>query len=488
MASLGRVTDNGRNCWRIRFTVQKSRKSITLSGIDDADSQIWLKHVEHLIECVNNNKAPSKATTKWTGTLSAEQLDKLFEKGLVSEGSRPAVDTKPTGLNDYLTGYIQSRKPEIKIRTYIGLTTVAERLTEFFTPGRNICDIQATDARRFRVWLEFENKRNKPIDEAGNPLKVKLSEGTIRRCIGRASQFFKQAVEDGLIDRNPFTGQTTTVKCNKDRQRYIELETFSKVLEHAPNSRWRALMVLARLGALRVPSEVKGLRWTDIAWEAKRFTVHSPKTEHHEGKGTRIVPLFPDIEVELLKLFVEAKSEFVFPGIDGNSNLRTTLEKIIKRAGVQQWPKLWQNLRASGATDLARTMPSHVAAEICGHTEQVAKEHYWQVTDSDFDLALKSMPRVCGHNGGHNEGNLGQLKAEVMPGEESPIPQKTQRKADKRQVAATTGNCGQDGENTPGWDRTSGLSFRKASLYPTELRGQFDRFYHAGYVGQTTLR
>ncbi len=28
-----------------------------------------------------------------------------------------------------------------------------------------------------------------------------------------------------------------------------------------------------------------------------------------------------------------------------NTNLRSTLEKIIKRAGVQQWPKLWQNLR-----------------------------------------------------------------------------------------------------------------------------------------------
>jgi hypothetical protein len=55
---------------------------------------------------------------------------------------------------------------------------------------------------------------------------------------------------------------------------------------------------------------------------------------------------------------------------------------------VKQWPKLWHNLRASGATDFARTLPSHVAAEICGHTEEIAKEHYWQVGQSDLELAI----------------------------------------------------------------------------------------------------
>ena len=33
----------------------------------------------------------------------------------------------------------------------------------------------------------------------------------------------------------------------------------------------------------------------------------------------------------------------------------------------------------------------HVAAEICGHTEQIAQEHYWTVSDSDLDLAIKTL-------------------------------------------------------------------------------------------------
>ena len=67
---------------------------------------------------------------------------------------------------------------------------------------------------------------------------------------------------------------------------------------------------------------------------------------------------------------------------------REAFHKLIKKAGVKQWPKLWQNLRASGCTDFARDLPSHVAAAICGHTEQIAKEHYWQVSDADLDSVI----------------------------------------------------------------------------------------------------
>ena len=154
------------------------------------------------------------------------------------------------------------------------------------------------------------------------------------------------------------------------------------------------MLVLARLGALRIPSEAQGLKWDHIAWDTKRIrVVDSSKTEHHAKRAIRIVPMLPEIERELLAWFAEASegAVYVFPGIDGDTNLRTQLLKILNRAGVPQWPKLWQNLRASGSTDFARTLPSHVAAAICGHTEQIAKDHYWQVTDLDMADALQKM-------------------------------------------------------------------------------------------------
>lgn len=132
------------------------------------------------------------------------------------------------------------------------------------------------------------------------------------------------------------------------------------------------------------------MRWSQVAWEAHRLTVFSPKTEHHHGRESRVIPLFLEIEAELVNHLAEAEdgAEFVFPELTKKSNLRSGLERIIERAGVKQWPKLWQNLRASGSADLARELPGHVAAAICGHTEQVAMEHYWQVSESDFELAI----------------------------------------------------------------------------------------------------
>ncbi len=50
-------------------------------------------------------------------------------------------------------------------------------------------------------------------------------------------------------------------------------------------------------------------------------------------------------------------------------------------------PKLFQNLRASRATELAGEFPPHVAAEWLGHSTLVAQKHYWQVTDLDFERA-----------------------------------------------------------------------------------------------------
>jgi hypothetical protein len=105
--------------------------------------------------------------------------------------------------------------------------------------------------------------------------------------------------------------------------------------------------------------------------------VSSSKTEYHAKRQVRIVPFLPEIERELLKLYAEpTESQYVFPDLRADSNLRTTLEKIIQRAGVKPWPKLWKNLRSSAATDFARSVPSHIAASICGHTEEIAQEHY----------------------------------------------------------------------------------------------------------------
>ena len=65
----------------------------------------------------------------------------------------------------------------------------------------------------------------------------------------------------------------------------------------------------------------------------------------------------------------------------------TQLGRIIRHAGLEVWPKRWQNLRATRATELARALATHVVTAICGHTEKTAQEHYRIVTDDNIQSA-----------------------------------------------------------------------------------------------------
>ncbi len=70
-----------------------------------------------------------------------------------------------------------------------------------------------------------------------------------------------------------------------------------------------------------------------------------------------------------------------------NSNLRTQLQRIIRRAGLTPWPRLFHNLRATRQTELAELFPGHVVCAWIGNTERVAQNHYLQVTDEHFAVA-----------------------------------------------------------------------------------------------------
>ena len=122
------------------------------------------------------------------------------------------------------------------------------------------------------------------------------------------------------------------------------------------------------------------------------MTIHSPKLEHHGDKASRRVPLFPELRSHLLAVFEAAEDgeEFVITRYrDPKQNLRTQFQRIIRRAGLEPWPKLFHNLRATRETELMRRFPAHVVVEWIGHSLRVANEHYLQLTDDDWKAAIE---------------------------------------------------------------------------------------------------
>lgn len=177
---------------------------------------------------------------------------------------------------------------------------------------------------------------------------------------------------------------------NEARKFFVTLEAAYKVLEACPDAEWRLIFALSRFGGLRCPSEHLALTWPDVDWERDRFRVVSSKQEHLDGGGVRWVPIFPELRPYLEEAFDQAAEGALYiinRYRDGNQNLRTQLHRIIRRAGLDSWPKLFQNLRATRETELAEVYPVHVVCAWIGNTERIAQKHYLQVTEDHFTLA-----------------------------------------------------------------------------------------------------
>ena len=121
------------------------------------------------------------------------------------------------------------------------------------------------------------------------------------------------------------------------------------------------------------------LRWEDINWERDRITVRSPKTKHHADHGIRDIPIFPELNSHLEDVFelAEPGDEFVITRYrKKNANLGTPLLRILKRAGIAPWPKLFHNLRAMRQTELTHEHPQHVVCRWLSNSQLITQRHY----------------------------------------------------------------------------------------------------------------
>ena len=361
---------NGR--WRYQpIGPDGSRLSIRWDGVSDRQAAEIAGHIDELIVARSAGVSVPPRTVHWLNDIGPRMHDTLAESGLVDARRSSTL----AALFDEVIA-TSSNEPSTITRQ----KSARSRLVEFFGPDRDLASIGHEDARAWHRWMLRERR---------------LAEATVARDVGIARQFFSEAEQRGLIEKNPFRGLSSVVRPDHERQRFITPEDIAAVLDACPSAEWRALVTLARFGGLRVPSEICGMRWADVLWDKDRFLVRSPKTRRHRDGGRRHVPLYPEVRSVLVELFdlAEPGAERVFTmDLRSGINLRKPFQAIITRAGIKPWPKLWQNLRSSRQTELAHRFPSHLVCAWMGNSERVADLHYLQVTETDFRAAAGADP------------------------------------------------------------------------------------------------
>ena len=353
---------------RVIAYVNKGKQTFPLGRVTKKTAERFANNIDTLLHERRCNLPISREVSNWLSDLDHTLYALLEEQGLVE----PRV--KAGALGAFIDNYIAGRS-DVTDRRLAKLRNAKGRMIEFF--GDVKLDAVTPGA----------------ADDYGRWLLKQLAPATAQKECQIAAQFFRHAYRKGFIDKNPFEGVAVGKATNDDRRVFVSREVTQRVLDKCPDWQWRLVVALARYGGLRCPSEIALLKWSDVHWDAERFTVTSPKTKRY-GKASRIVPIFPELRPYLDEAYFrdDGDKTWVVPMLagDADKNLGTRFRKIIRRAGVDVWPKPFQNCRSSRQTELEQQFPTYVVCAWLGNTPTVAHKHYLTVTDDHFTAAAKT--------------------------------------------------------------------------------------------------
>ena len=344
-------------------------RKITLKQAQQAKDRIELLETKLRLGCVIDDE-----TRTWLTSLDASFYGRLVELGLtvpraITEEAVPQVPTIAESIERFIS-VKQSTVSEGSVRKMrFAFAPLEERLGG----GTKLDVITVGTATEWDSWLAGKGHSD-----------------AHRRTLARyAKQLFQFAIDDGIIEDNPFRKLKSSAIAG-ERSKYVTPEDAYRLL-HACDDAERVFIGLARFAGLRVPSETHAVEWRHVDWHTKSLVVPCKKTQRFKG-STRVVPILP----ELMEILVDADKKLLEGGPAkivqlSPHNLNRRFAPIVKKTFGLAWPKLFQTLRQSCETHLvALGWPPHAVAQWLGHSEQVSKDHYLMVSDEMFQLATKT--------------------------------------------------------------------------------------------------
>lgn len=281
-------------------------------------------------------------------------------------------------VHEYVTSFRSRKAALVAPSTMKVLARTLDRAMRFFQPDELLASVTADRAIQFRQWLVPQRGKQNPV----------LAEATIRKTCGIMSELFAAALRERLVIENPFNtaGIKKAVRPNRAREYFVSLDEAQRLLDACVGSEERLMVGLARFAGLRMPSEIRDLRWSDFDAAGRTLTIRSPKTAHHKAGGVRRVPVFP----LLMRLLEEHRvsagdSEYLMPTLRGYSALSVRMRRVIRHSGITDYPRAMHNLRLSCISEwvVAERRDLVTVSEWAGHTIQIMSQHYLRQINAD---------------------------------------------------------------------------------------------------------
>lgn len=254
-------------------------------------------------------------------------------------------------------------------------------------------------------------QKNRVIGHEGEDLSPWTREQIKRHC----KTMFETAVEWGLVLANPF-GSLRLKKPGTKRWHRVTVAEYRKLLEVAPDLRWKAFYALAYTSGARM-GELFSLTWNDIDFENGRVIVANregssdmPPFQIKDHESRRI-PL-PRHTIDLLTRWQALAPEhvpYVLLTEERYQRVRTKWRQLrkrgepwvnrhminnvlrdfgshVKRAGIKPVGKLTiHTLRKSCGQNWADYLPMNVVKELMGHSSIATTQEFYTQVDSDHE-------------------------------------------------------------------------------------------------------
>lgn len=356
---------NGK-AYQLRFTRDGKRLSVHFdSAYSLADVELAKRMLENVLTAERHEETPDKLTRTYFESLPLELQQKFSKCGITLARNCESL------ISAWQT-FVAEKYATTAPSTQLIWKHIGDRLFGLFDGRRMMRTISVSEAT-----------------EARAELAKAYSEATVATTIGRFRTFWSWAINHRIVDDNVFKYVKRGSDVNRSKDFQIPREWTQRILDACPSQNWRTLFVLWRIGGLR-QQEPLLLTWDCVNWDKKRLLVPSPKTSRFEGRETRLIPLFPELERELSASFEMAnEGESYVVSENRRKNFDTGFKRILFWAGLQPWQKLFQNMRSSAENDLVEMgYPEHVVGAWIGHTPKVQSRHYLRVLDTFFDRAV----------------------------------------------------------------------------------------------------
>jgi integrase len=281
MASIS--TDKSGNRRILYVDENRKRRVLYIGKVSERDAEGVQRRVESMLAARILGDAIDRDDARWLSE-SPPIREKLERLDLIPSG-KIQIDRRCMSMEEFLDDYIERHGASRKPATVAVWKQVVANLKEYMPEGIRINQITAGHAKEFHEKLKARG----------------MATTTIHKRIQFARQFMHDAVDWKIIDENPFCKvktQKSSVKVNE----FVLREVVDKLIKKA-NPVWQVILGLSRYGGLRTPSETLSLRWEDIDWEMNRMSIPEPKVEHHEGRGIRSCPIFPELRPILDEAF-----------------------------------------------------------------------------------------------------------------------------------------------------------------------------------------